>query len=545
MSSVPAGDIGQIATPVQGRARAAGWRTQVLMLVAAFLVGLVGQFISFKLWIRPTHFSFAWIPGGILLAVLVLRPRREWPIWLSGVLAGGVAALVWRQAPLFLAVCSYLPNLAGAALVALHVQRGGNRIFDTVPGFVRYFVLAVLLVPIVTGWTSAVVAHMGGFRLDFGLFDLWLTLAPSYAMGYLLIATLLLALAGLRKDDMVRRWAGLFEAALIAAGLLLLSIALWLLVPSSSAVLPLLLFAPSPLIMLAAMRFGSTGAALALLLVSVPAAWMGVYGGGEFRFDGEQLNAHIVQLWLLAAGFLVHVLAIVSRQYESTRLLLSASDRHARSLAGRLLQGQEEERARIARELHDGVNQQIASLAIAVSTLKRSSPDPVASGLDELHLSMIRLSEDVRRISHNLHPSLLEHVGLGAALESMVRMNAEHWDGRIHYEWEPGAPRPPIDTTVCLYRIAQEALCNAIRHAGAKHIRIQLEIAGGDCLLVVEDDGKGFDLERACRSGGRGLGLLSMQERAVLQGSRLSIVSSPGAGTQVRVSVPFEAIPWP
>lgn len=519
------------------QARTIGWRGQALMLLAAFLIGLAGQFISFKLWIRPTHFSFVWVPGGILLALLVLRPRREWPIWLLGVLVGGVTILVWRQAPVLLAVCAYLANFAGMLLVALHLQRSGNRLFDTVPDFVRYFMLAIVLVPAVTGLVSAAVTHMAGFRTEFSLSDLWLTLAPNYAMGYLLVATGLLAFAGFRRIAMPGHWARVTEAVLITLGLLLLSVGLWMLVPSSAAVLPLQLFAPVPLIMLAAMRFGSPGAALALLLVAVPAAWLGIYGGGEFRLDGEQLNAHVVQLWLLAVGFLVHVLAIVCRQYESVRLLLDASNRHARSLTGRLMQTQEEERSRIARELHDGVNQQIASLAIAVSGLKRVSPDPVASGLEELHLSMLRLSDDVRRISHNLHPGLLEHVGLGAALEAMVRLRAEQWDGEIHFEWEPDDDRPDIDTTLCLYRIAQEALHNAVQHSGARHIRLQLEAdSRSRYLLVVEDDGVGFDLEQIQRAGG--LGLLSMQERALLRGGRMTVVSSPGSGTQIRVRIP-------
>lgn len=521
------------------RARAIGWRGQALMLLAAVLVGLVGQYISFKLWIRPTHFSFAWIPGGILLPLLVLRPRREWPVWLLGVLVGGVAILVWRQAPVFLAVCVYLVNFVGMALVALHLQRSGNRLFDTVPDFVRYFMLAIVLVPAVTGLVSAIVTHWAGFRLEFGTAELWLTLAPNYAMGYLLISTGVLAFAGFRRIAMPGRWERAAEAVLITMGLLLLSLGLWVLVPSSTAVLPLQLFAPVPLIMLAAMRFGSPGAALALALVAIPAAWMGVYRGGGLRFDDEQLNAHVVQLWLLAVGFLVHVLAIVSRQYESVRLLLTASNRHARSLTGRLMQTQEEERSRIARELHDGVNQQIASLAIAVSGLRRVSPDPVASGLEELHLSMLRLSDDVRRISHNLHPGLLEHVGLGAALEAMVRSRAEQWGGEIHFEWDPADQRPDIDTTLCLYRIAQEALHNAVQHSGARHIRLQLEADNGSYLLVVEDDGVGFDLEQIQRAGG--LGLLSMQERALLRGGRMTIVSNPGSGTQIRVRVPAGA----
>ncbi|WP_052631625.1 sensor histidine kinase [Pseudoxanthomonas suwonensis] len=544
MANVPASDVRELATPGKEGSPAfprVGWLGQVLMLAAAFLVGLVGQFISFKLWIRPVNFSFAWIPGGVLLAILVLRPRREWPAWLSGVLAGCVCVALWRQASLLQALGIYLPNFIGVVLVALYLQGGNGRIFDTVPGFSRYFLLAVLLVPAVTGLTTAALVHSSGFRPGFSLLDLWLSLAPNFAMGYLLIGTMLLAFAGIQGRDVFQRWARVAEAMLIAIGLLLLSIGLWILVPASSVLLPLLLFAPVPLIMLAAMRFGSPGAALALFLVSVPAAWMGVYGGGQFRFDGEQMNAHVVQLWLLAVGFLVHALAIVSRQYESVRLLLTASHRHARSLAGRLMQGQEEERSRIARELHDDVNQQIASLAIAVSSLKRLSPDPVASGLDELHLSMLRLSEDVRRISHNLHPGLLEHVGLGAALDVLVREAAERWDGQILYEWEPGTSRPGTEATVCMYRIAQEALRNAIAHSQARHIRVQLEAGGDGYLLVVEDDGIGFDLEQIYLAGG--LGLLSMQERAALQGGRIIIVSNPGAGTQVRASIPREARP--
>jgi two-component system sensor histidine kinase UhpB len=429
-------------------------------------------------------------------------------------------------------------------LATLYLRRQPAGVFASAASFARFFAVTTLLLPAVIGWTFSFAADLSGLRP--GVFANWQVLAPAYAMGSLLITTPVLACMNWRGSITAvgsGRLATMAEAALIGIALLLLSMGLWALVPSSASLLQLLLFAPVPLMMLAAIRFGSPGAAIALVLVAIPAAWIGVYGDGLMGVETNRANAHIVQLWLLAVGFLVHVLAILSRQYESVRLLLNASHRHARSLAGRLLQGQEEERARIARELHDGVNQQIASLAIAVSSLKRRSPHPDRNGLEELHLSMIRLSEDVRRISHNLHPSLLEHVGLGAALDSMVRMKAEQWDGRIHYEWEPGAPRPPAGTTVCLYRIAQEALCNAIRHAGARHIRIQFESLERECLLVVEDDGRGFNPERVYGAGG--LGLLSMHERAALQGGCMRIVSTPEAGTQVRVTVPMETPAWP
>ena len=546
MASVPVNDMYE-ATGAGGFVASStrvGWQVKLAMLALATLAGFLGQFASFMLWIEPSRLTFAWVPGGLLLALLLLRPRREWLVWVCGIMAGGAAALMWRGTPAVFAFGAYAPSMLGTSLAALYLRRQPMGVFASAASFSRFFVVSTIVLPAVIGWTFSFVADLSGLRP--GVFANWQMLAPAYAMGSLLITTPALACVNWRSSISALgagRLATMAESALIGIALLLLSMGLWVLVPSSASVLPLLLFAPVPLMMLAAIRFGSPGAATALVLVAIPAAWVGIYGDGRMRMDTSQMNAHIVQLWLLAVGFLVHVLAILSRQYESVRLLLNASNRHARSLAGRLLQGQEEERARIARELHDGINQQIASLAIAVSSLKRRSAEPDRSGLDELHLSMIHLSEEVRRISHNLHPSLLEHVGLGPALDSMVQMKAEQWDGQIHYEWEPGAARSPAGTTVCLYRIAQEALCNAIRHADARHIRIQFESMEDECLLVVEDDGCGFDLERVHRAGG--LGLLSMQERAALQGGCMRIVSSPGAGTQIRVSVPREAPAWP
>ena len=217
------------------------WHVGLALLVLAVLAGLLGQFASFMLWIEPGRLTFVWIPGGLLMALLMLRSRHEWAVWVVGVTAGGVAALMWRGTPAVFALGAYVPGALGITLAAVYLRRQATGVFSSTASFSRFFAVTTLLLPAAIGWAFSFVADHSGLRP--GVLANWKMLAPAYAMGSLLVTMPALACANWRGSIGpigAGTLATMVEAALIGIALLLLSVGLWAAVPSSESVLPLL-----------------------------------------------------------------------------------------------------------------------------------------------------------------------------------------------------------------------------------------------------------------------------------------------------------------
>jgi len=222
--------------------------------------------------------------------------------------------------------------------------------------------------------------------------------------------------------------------------------------------------------------------------------------------------------------------------------MLRLSFERIQELAGRLIVAQEAERKRIARDLHDDINQQLAGLSIALSGLRRriGAHDPAAleASLTTLQQRTITLADSVRRLSHDLHPGVLQQVGLTAALEShCAEFQQLHGIDVMFFAAEDVTAIGP-DASLCLFRAAQEALRNVAKHAGAHRVQVVLSNENDELTLTIVDDGGGFDAARVQRSGG-GLGLLSIEERARLLHGSVRIASDAARGTAVRVAIPI------
>jgi len=220
------------------------------------------------------------------------------------------------------------------------------------------------------------------------------------------------------------------------------------------------------------------------------------------------------------------------------KLLLS--NRQARELAARLITAQESERRRIALLLHDDLSQNFAAVGMAISRLKRKPPatnELMVAELDQLGARTNELTTQIRKLSHQLHSDVLEHVGLVAALESEVAEFGHNEQIKLEFKARVQSQQIPLDVSVCLYRIAIEALRNVSRHSGAKSASVAL-VEDDICLtLEVSDSGNGFDVERVKR--GSGLGLISAEERVrLLQGSFL-VSSNPQGGTVLTARIPL------
>ena len=217
------------------------------------------------------------------------------------------------------------------------------------------------------------------------------------------------------------------------------------------------------------------------------------------------------------------------------------AEREVESLAGRLITAQEAERSRIASDLHDDVNQQLAGLSIALSNVKRQLQNggngTVQEEISRLQQRTIDLADVIRNLSHELHPGVLQHVGLAAALNGHCAEVGRQHPIDVTFSAVDGLDGIPQDIALCLYRVAQEALRNIAAHAGAHKVQITLRSIEEGLELIIVDDGQGFDLAEVQRLGG--LGLISLDERVRLIGGSLTIRTEPQHGTEVRVQVPL------
>jgi two-component system CheB/CheR fusion protein len=217
---------------------------------------------------------------------------------------------------------------------------------------------------------------------------------------------------------------------------------------------------------------------------------------------------------------------------------LRASRTELRILAGRLIRGQEDERKRVARELHDDLSQRLSALHLSSADLARLPPAAAHAGASyqEQQDRIAEIAEDVRRMAYDLHPAILTHLGLRAALKSFC----VEFSGREGIDVEFSAQKEPAslseEVALCLYRVTQESLRNVARHSGAKSVKVVLKVAGGALQLSIEDHGKGFEVRR--NRSGEGLGLLSMNERVRLVHGVLQVKSRVGHGTRIEVRVP-------
>ena len=213
------------------------------------------------------------------------------------------------------------------------------------------------------------------------------------------------------------------------------------------------------------------------------------------------------------------------------------AEEESRDLSRRLIRAQEEERALLARELHDDVSQRLAVLAIEVGRAELAAVDgEQAEAMQSVREGLVSLSEDVHSLAYQLHPSVLEELGLAEALRAECERRTRRGELDISVDLGPLPHALTRDSALCLFRVAQEALSNVARHAGAGHANVTLRQVGDGLLLAVADDGLGFEPGRS--GEGMHLGLASMSERVRLVRGTLDIESAPGQGTRVVAWVP-------
>jgi two-component system sensor histidine kinase UhpB len=225
----------------------------------------------------------------------------------------------------------------------------------------------------------------------------------------------------------------------------------------------------------------------------------------------------------------------IQRLAASFNRMLERLERERRRSGEMVLQAQEEERKRIARDLHDEVNQALTALLLRIEAMVQDAPADLQDELAETKRIANQAMGELLDLARQLRPTALDDHGLVPALRTHVREQDRRGPARVSFWADPSLGDLPSDAQVVIYRVAQEALVNAARHSGATRIEVGLERHGDTVTLLVSDNGSGF----AFAEEGKGLGLSGMRERALLVGGKLEIDSRPGKGTTVKLDVPI------
>ena len=599
----------------------------------------------------PQSLSPLWPGCALIVGVLLVVPRRIWPVLIPAGLAGFVVYDLQVGVSIRSIVWLILADALEILVVAWGVSYSLNRVprLNSLKVLARYSFFAVILGPLV-------VSSIGILGLNGDPWISWRIGFLSEALAFLTLTPAILGWVGQARARVRAPRAYHLEAMVLIAAIISLSYLMFIAREKSPP--PPLLYSLVPLLLWSALRFGSTGAGTSASIVALVSIWGQVHGRGPFNEMDPINNVQSLQLFLLFTAAPFMVLAVLVEEHQQDELELRESEKRFRLLAdsspsliwmsgtdklctffnrgwltftgrtmdqqlgdawhsgvhpddrdhcsrlysasfdarvnfeleyrlrrfdgeyrwvvdygvprfesdvtflgyvgsciditdrktseeslhtlsGRLISAQEEERARIARELHDDFSQRLALLGIGLGQLwKKLSPNEVEQR--ENVLEMLRgtkeMSSDLHTLSHQLHSSKLEHVGLVPALHALCKEISEKYKIEVYFSESEGAVDVPKDVALCMFRVAQESLGNIVKHSGAREAQVQFSANATGIGLRIFDQGKGFDA--AVKNPAAGIGLIGMSERLRLVGGRLLVKSEAGRGTEILAEAP-------
>lgn len=498
----------------------------------------IAQVLSAALWNHQYGTHIVWFPGAVLLGALLVNAIRRWAALFAsaflGLVATGVAfGLPLTDTALVIAAALLLVPVAGWLL------RQMPEALPNLDDFTRLAALVMVAVAALPALSAALVEHAARFTTFRGsVLSDWQNIAMAHSLGYVLYLPVWFSL---RNPDAAVRQPGTLSAlfvVLMFLGFVALGV-LWYTLGDRPGLVPVMCLAPAPVVIFAIVRTQMSGSSITIFIIALLAAHMSVNGYGPYIADTAPNSTLAVQLWSLLAALCALILSVVVEQRFSSRRALGRAHEDLRELAGRLIATQEQERARLARDLHDDINQRLAASSIGLSALRRQVAPALHSDVNQLRELLVSVSEDVRQLSRQLHPSILEHAGLRDALEALCHAPRRASTLEIVLIVDRGVDRLPHDIALCFYRVTQEAIANALRHAAATRLTIKASLDVDGASLWIFDNGRGFDPvgDRPARPG---LGLISMSERAKLLGGRFELRSAPGKGVDLWMHIPLD-----
>jgi len=479
-----------------------------------------------------------WPASGLLLGVLLLAPRRLW--WL--VLA--VSAAAQMSSDLFVHATS---------LKTSFIATFGNSLEALVGAFLirRLFGTPVQLSKVRVATAFVIVAGLGTTTLSafFGASvvasadryaDAWQIWWFSDALGVLVVAPAVVTwgsqgLPRLRPSD--QSWA--LELCAVFLGLLVTTQIVFGADPAPVRSIFDFPYVVVPFMIWTGLRFDLRAVALMMLPIAFLAVANTELGRGPFVTAGATVREHVLSVQAFLAVITVSALifsGIVSERRRATQALHKSRDLQEKrtaelvGLTARLHGVREEERAVLSREMHDGIGQALTGLKLELSWLRKAAPEQ-EERVDEMVALVERTLDDTRRMAARLRPSVLDDLGLAAAIESCAKEIAQRAGLECDLDLTDDVASLDDERNIAVYRIAQEALTNVARHAGAKRVGVDLRRTDGVIVLEVRDDGRGIHRDELAQTGS--LGLIGMRERAAAMGGRLEVAARPDGGTRV------------
>jgi two-component system, NarL family, sensor histidine kinase FusK len=540
----------------QLKPRRGDWLMLALIFTTYYLAGRLGL----RLAIVYPIASPIWPPTGVALAALLIWGYRMWPAVFAGsFLVNAVQFSLsyhghsfWLREivdPLLIASGNTCEALLGAYLVDWFAN--GRRAFEKTDDTLRFAALGGLGACVVGATVGTAALEIGGFAAEHAFGGIWTTWWLGDATGALIVAPVFLLWAAPSPI----RWnrARVLELTVLAVSLLVAAeVVIFSNAKSLRDMLPLL-FLCFPFLLWPAIRFGQREAATSALFLSCVAV-VGSLAGHRFAPD-VSLNFSFIMLQFFMASMGVTALVVAATIGERRRaaaelnitldmLEETIGDRTKElgALSGRLLQMQDEERRRLAREFHDSTAQKVVAIGINAGIAQQEAErlsEEAQRALGECVQLVDETVREIRTISYVLHPPLLDEAGLGSALRAFASGFSKRSGIDVEIDIPEHWPRASEDAEIAVFRVAQECLGNIQRHSGSSWARVCLKMVNGATVLEVEDRGRGIPPEIVQRgaNGTLGVGISGMRERLRQLGGALEIASRK-PGTLVRATLP-------
>ena len=506
----------------------------------AFLVTYAAAYKVASLFAQTTAAPL-WLPDSVLLCWLLASPRKQWWLYLITPLPVRLILTLPATVPLWFLFVTFANDSLKELLAAYLLRRtlGFPIRLTTLRAFSIFIAAAVIAAPLASSLAGAASRH----ALGYGFWISWYQWFLGNALASLVITPMLLFWLVVRHSAKRR----LGELALLMLGLALVSYYAFEIPHTEFS--PLLLYTPLPFLIWAVSRTGPAGTSAALSVLSIFSILSSSLGRGIFAVSSASHNLLSLQLFLLVVSIPLLFLAVVMEERQRiqadlrrTQKSVSESNERLRNLANRLINSQEEERRRIARELHDDIGQR---LSLLINELDERQRVPLALGqagpsedLSQLHHTATQIATDIHDLSHELHSAKLHHIGLNAALKDLCQKVSPQRHISIIFRSTGLAKDLPADLALCLFRVGQEALNNVVKHSKASEAFLEVTQEQDVIALQVRDSGIGFDATKLTD----GLGFSSMRERLWMFGGDLQVRSACGNGTEIvaRVRLGYE-----
>jgi two-component system sensor histidine kinase UhpB len=495
----------------------------------AGLLYYLGIRLGFALKPAGSPISMLWPPNAILLALLLLIDRREWWIAIGFVLPTHLAFQLNADVTILRSLGWFVGNVGEALLGALLVRRFVNprKMFESTRGTFIFLCCAVVAAPLATSFVDAATVIFTGASQKF--WTLWTARLFSNVLSELIIVPVIVTFwthsaTWIKRSTPVRY----LEAFCLGTGLVIVSLLVFSFHGETPHGSPALIYLPLTFLLWAALRFGIGGLSVSVAVIALISIEGSIHGRGPFVIEGITLS--VLPLQVLLCTVATPLILLTSVITERRRVEESLHE-----VAQKLITTQEGERERIARELHDDIGQQLALIESGLRDLGHDVNEARKGDLDALIEQAGNASVTARELSHGLHPSTLAHLGLEGALRRLCHDVSANKAIRVHLDVAVN-PAIPAQLALCLYRISQEALQNVVRHSAASEVSIILIEDRRSIQLSIADNGTGL-ADGALKHPG--LGLIGIRERLREHRGEMSLLSAPGSGTTLEVTLPI------